>query len=81
MGFVRKGKIEDLPAVLQLIHELAVYEKMPDQVKNTVEAMEKDGFGENPVYELLVAEVEGKIVGYSVFYYRYSTWKGKAAVP
>jgi len=77
MTKIRPGRKEDLPQVLELIKELAEYEKMPDQVWNTVEAMEKDGFGENPIYGLLVAEKEGRLVGYSIYYYRYSTWKGK----
>ncbi len=76
-AIVRAGKKEDLPAVLELIRELAKYEKMSEQVWNTVEAMEKDGFGSNPIYGLLVAEKESIIVGYSIYYYRYSTWKGK----
>ncbi len=74
---IRPGKKEDLPTVLELIRELAEYENMPDQVCNTVRAMEKDGFGANPIYGLLVADREDVIVGYSIYYYRYSTWKGK----
>ncbi|MFY0689854.1 MAG: GNAT family N-acetyltransferase [Cyclobacteriaceae bacterium] len=74
---IRKGKKEDLPQVMDLVMELAIYEKCPDQVVNTVAQMEKDGFGENPVYGLLVADDGGQIVGISIYYYRYSTWKGK----
>lgn len=75
---IREGKKEDLPRVLELIKELAAYEKAPDAVTNTVEMMEKDGFGENPVFGLFVAEDEKMgIVGISIYYYRYSTWKGK----
>lgn len=75
---IREGRKEDLPRVLELIRELAEYEKAPDEVTNTVEMMERDGFGENPVYGLFVAEDEERgIVGISIYYYRYSTWKGK----
>ncbi|MDN5212629.1 GNAT family N-acetyltransferase [Fulvivirgaceae bacterium BMA12] len=74
---IRKGVKEDLPQVLDLIQELANYEKAPDEVDNTLEKMEEDGFGDSPVFGLYVAEVEGKIVGISIYYYRYSTWKGK----
>ncbi len=74
---IRKGKKEDLPEVLNLIKELAAYEKAPDEVENTVEMMERDGFGENPLYGLIVADDNGTIVGISIYYYRYSTWKGK----
>lgn len=74
---IRSGTREDVPEVLALIKELAVYERAPDQVKITAEQMVADGFGDKPLYRLLVAEAEGKIVGISLFYYRYSTWKGK----
>lgn len=74
---IRNGEKDDLPQVLELIKELAIYEKAPDEVSNTVEMMEEDGFGENPVYGFFVAETNGKIVGISIYYYRYSTWKGK----
>ena len=75
---IRKGVREDLPQVLDLIRELAVYEKAPDQVDNTIEKMEEDGFGDSPVFGFYVAEIEGEIVGVSIYYYRYSTWKGKS---
>jgi GNAT superfamily N-acetyltransferase len=79
MFSIRAGKIEDLPRILELINELAVYEKMPAEVINTVEQMEKDGFGTNPAYGLFVCEKgsTGEIIGTAIFYYRYSTWKGK----
>jgi GNAT superfamily N-acetyltransferase len=74
---IRYGKKEDLPRVLELIKELAEYEKAPNEVINTVALMEKEGFGENPVYGFFVAENERGIVGLSLYYWRYSTWKGK----
>lgn len=74
---VRKGTPEDVPQVFKLVQELAVYEKAADQVSNTPEQMLEDGFGPNPIYGLLVAEADGKIVGISMYYTRYSTWKGK----
>lgn len=75
---IREGNKSDLPEVLKLIVELAEYEKAANEVENTVEQMEKDGFRDNPIYGLFVAESEeGKIVGIAIFYYRYSTWKGK----
>jgi GNAT superfamily N-acetyltransferase len=74
---IREGRKEDIPQVLDLVKELAEYEKALDQVSNTVERMIEDGFGENPVYGLLVAEENGQIWGTSIYYYRYSTWKGK----
>ena len=74
---IRKGEKRDLPAVFDLIMELAVYENGQDQVINSVQWMEQDGFGKNPIFEFIVAEDESGIIGSSVYYYRYSTWKGK----
>lgn len=74
---IRKGKKADIPAVLELVKELAVYEKSLDQVANTVERMEEDAFGDSPVFDFIVAEKAGEIVGTSIYYYRFSTWKGK----
>ncbi len=74
---VREGIKSDLPRVLELIKELAVYEKAPHEVINTVEQMEHDGFGPNPIYGFFVAENENGIFGLSLYYWRYSTWKGK----
>jgi GNAT superfamily N-acetyltransferase len=73
----RPGKKSDLPQVLALVKELALYERAPHEVTNTVERMERDGFGPNPIYGLFVAEDNDRIVGISIFYWRYSTWKGK----
>jgi len=75
---VRKGKKEDLPQVLKLIEELADYEKALDEVDNSIEQMEIDGFGNNPIFGLFVAEDDQKgVIGISIYYFRYSTWKGK----
>lgn len=74
---IRKGEKKDLPGVLKLVKELAEYERAPHEVTNTVERMEREGFGPNPVYGFFVAEREDIIVGLSLYYYRYSTWKGK----
>ena len=74
---VRKASQEDMPSVLSLIQQLAVYEREPDAVEVTVEDLERDGFGENPLFNCFVAETEGKIIGMALFYFRYSTWKGK----
>ena len=74
---IRPGKKGDIPQVFQLIKELAEYEKALDKVSNTVEKLEEDGFGPNPVYELFVAEIENNIVGIALTYYRFSTWRGK----
>ena len=74
---IRIGEKKDLPRALELIKELATYEKAPHEVINTVALMEQDGFGTNPIYGLFIAENENGIVGISLYYWRYSTWKGK----
>jgi GNAT superfamily N-acetyltransferase len=74
---IRKGKINDMPAVLSLIQELAVFEKETDAVVVTVADLERDGFGENPLFHTFVAEMNDEIIGMALYYYRYSTWKGK----
>ncbi|OEK07514.1 GNAT family N-acetyltransferase [Roseivirga misakiensis] len=75
---IRKGTPEDLTQVFDLVMELAIYEKAPHEVENSVAQMLEDGFGEKPIFEFFVAELDGKIAGTAIYYYRYSTWKGKA---
>ena len=79
MYTIREGRKEDLPRVLELVKELALFERAPEQVSNTLEMMELDGFGPHPIFGFFVAvnDNTGMIIGISVYYYRYSTWKGK----
>jgi len=63
--------------VLELIRELAIYEKEEAQVKTTVADLERDGFGEYPLFYVVLAEKDGELVGMVFYYYSYSTWKGK----
>lgn len=77
MVAIRVGVKSDLPRVLELIKELAEYESAPKEVTNTLALMEADGFGQHPIYGFYVAEEDGIIHGISLYYYRYSTWKGK----
>ena len=74
---IRDAIREDVPTMFELIKELALYEKAPEQVTNTVEQMYVDGFGDNPIFGTIVLEVESEIVGMALYYFRYSTWKGK----
>ena len=74
---VRKATKNDMPSVLKLINELAVYEREPDAVEVTVADLERDGFGDQPLFNCFVAQAEDKIVGMALFYNRYATWKGK----
>lgn len=74
---IRKGTKEDIPQTLELIKELAEYENALDMVSNTIERLENDGFGNNKVFDLFVAEKNKKIIGIALTFFRYSTWKGK----
>lgn len=74
---IRKATKNDMPQVLELIQELAIFEKEPDAVVVTVDDLVRDGFSENPLFQCFVAEVENEIIGMALYYYRYSTWKGK----
>lgn len=78
MNFIiRDGRIEDVPKVLELIKELAKYEKAENEVLVTEQQLIKDGFGDDPLFYFFVGENENGIIGLSFYYYRYSTWKGK----
>lgn len=74
---IRKAEKEDMFQVLELITELAVFEKEPDAVEVTVADLQRDGFGSEPLFNAWVAEVESEIVGMALVYFRYSTWKGR----
>lgn len=74
---IRKATKTDLPAVLDLVKELAVYEKAGHEVTITLKELENDGFGEHPLYWIILAEHNGEIIGMSFYYIRYSTWKGR----
>jgi GNAT superfamily N-acetyltransferase len=74
---IRKATEKDMPFVLELIQELATFEKEPDAVVVTVNDLIRDGFSENPLFQCIVAEKENTIIGMALFYSRYSTWKGK----
>ncbi|WP_299782162.1 GNAT family N-acetyltransferase [uncultured Formosa sp.] len=73
---IRPAKIEDMAGVLELIYELAIYEKEPEAVEVTVSDLERDGFGTTPLFKCFVAEIEDRIKGIALVYNRYSTWKG-----
>ena len=74
---IRKAEINDMTSVLDLIKELAEFEKEPKSVSINVDDLINDGFCENPKFSCLVAEKKGKVVGMAIFYGRYSSWKGK----
>ncbi len=74
---IRKAVKEDCPRIMELIQELAVYEKAPEAVTVDYHHFEYSGFGENPVWWAYVAEMNGRVEGFALYYIRYSTWKGK----
>ena len=73
---IRVATLEDCPRLLELIHELALYEKAPEEVTVTLAEFEMAGFGSQSVWKAFVAEIEGIIYGFGLYYVRYSTWKG-----
>ena len=75
---VRRAVKKDCPRLLELVKELALYEKAPQEVTVTAEHFEESGFGSNPVWWAFVAEENGVIQGFALYYIRYSTWKGQA---
>jgi GNAT superfamily N-acetyltransferase len=74
---IRKAVRKDCARMMELIQELATYEKAPDEVTVTLAHFEESGFGPNPVWWAFVAEANGVVIGMALYYVRYSTWKGQ----
>ncbi len=74
---IRRAEIEDCTRIMELIQELADYEKAPEEVTVTLAHFQESGFGPNPVWWAFVAEVDGRVEGFALYYIRYSTWKGQ----
>ena len=74
---IRVGAESDLPQILNLIKELATYEKAPAEVEVTLGEMQNWGFGKDKLFDFFVAEENNSIFGLALYYYKYSTWKGK----
>ncbi|MDR6785195.1 GNAT superfamily N-acetyltransferase [Pedobacter africanus] len=74
---IRTAKKEDCARLLELVNELAIYERAPQEVTVTLEEFIDAGFGENKVWDAFVAEEDGFIAGFAIYYTRYSTWKGR----
>ena len=73
---IREAVKEDCTRLLELINELALYEKAPHEVTVTLQEFEDAGFGKSPVWKAFIAEDDGVIIGMALYYVRYSTWKG-----
>ena len=74
---IRRAIKEDCPRLLELVKELAVYERAPEEVTVTLDHFTESGFGPNPVWWAFVAEEDGNVEGFALYYIRYSTWKGQ----
>lgn len=74
---IREAVKEDCPRIMELVKELAVYEKAPEQVTVSFEHFVESGFGTSPVWWAWVAEADENVEGFALYYTRYSTWKGK----
>jgi len=74
---IRKAVQADCPRMLELITELAIYERAPQEVTVTMEHFIESGFGNSPVWWAFIAEEDGVILGFALYYIRYSTWKGQ----
>jgi GNAT superfamily N-acetyltransferase len=74
---IRRAEKSDCVRLLELVRELAEYEKAPQEVTISLEDFETGGFGSDPVWWAFVAEANGKIEGFALYYIRFSTWKGK----
>ncbi len=74
---IRRACKADCPRILELVQELADYEKAPQEVTVSLSHFEESGFGAHPVWWAFVAEINGKVEGFALYYIRYSTWKGQ----
>ncbi|MGI8636671.1 MAG: GNAT family N-acetyltransferase [Segetibacter sp.] len=74
---IRRAVESDCARILELVHELAVFEKAPDEVTVSLGRFEESGFGKAPVWWAFVAEQNGIVQGFALYYIRYSTWKGQ----
>ena len=74
---IRKAVKQDCPRLMELIQELAIFERAPNEVTVTLDHFQESGFGVNPVWWAFVAEMEGSVQAFALYYIRYSTWKGQ----
>jgi GNAT superfamily N-acetyltransferase len=80
MHSIRTATPDDIPLILDLIRSLAAYEREPDAVQTTEADLLRDGFGEHPRFECLIAEVDGEAAGFALYFYNYSTWRGRSGI-
>ena len=80
MHSIRTATPDDIPLILDLIRSLAAYEREPDAVKTTEADLLRDGFGEQPRFECLIAEVSREAAGFALYFDNYSTWRGRSGI-
>ncbi len=76
-SLIRIGTVNDLPQVLNLIKDLAAFENEPYEVEVTIAEMQNWGFGKDKIFDFFVIEIDNIIIGLALYYFKYSTWKGK----
>lgn len=74
---LRAATREDVPTIRQLIRDLAEYEKEPQSAVATEADLLRDGFGERPLFRVVMAEWEGEVAGFAFYFFNYSTWHGR----
>lgn len=74
---IRQATIADVPLILRFIRDLAEYEKEPQSAVATAEDLKRDGFSGNPLFRVLIAEWSGEPAGFALYFFHYSTWRGK----
>jgi GNAT superfamily N-acetyltransferase len=80
MLIIREATPADVPEMLALVRDLAIYERAPDAVVATENDLLRDGFGPSPVFQCLIAEWDGAPAGFALYFYFYSTWRGNAGI-
>ncbi len=74
---IRKATKEDIGVVRDLVMELAIFEKAPEEVSSTIDDYVEEGFSDNPLFFANLLYLNGEVGGFSLWYYRFSTWKGR----
>src|SRR5664279_1830178 len=77
---IRPATIEDIPHILALIRELAAYERDPLAVEANEADLLREGFGPSPRFYTLMAEISGEIAGFALYFFNFSTWKGRSGI-
>jgi GNAT superfamily N-acetyltransferase len=77
---IRTATAADVSQILAFIRALAEYERAPDAVTATEAGLLRDGFGPNPIYQCLIADHDGQPAGFALYFFNYSTWKGRPGI-